>query len=1083
MANKIRGITIELGADTSGIVKGLKASNSEIKNTQKQLKDVERLLKLNPTSMTLLNQKTQLLQQNIGETKNKLDKLKDAEKTMKAQGIDENSEQFMALQREIIATEQELKKLESTAGSGSAVFNAISITAGKIGEGLESAGKKLLPVTAGITALGGAAISAFKEVDAGADTVIKKTGLTGEAAEEVREIYESVATKVSGSFEDVGKAVGEVATRFGASGTELQSLSEEFLKFAKVTDQDAETAVINVSQALKTFGLDASDAEGVLGILAKTGQDTGISIDTLESSLQSYGPTLKEMGFGIGESVQLLGQFEANGLDANSMMSKLTKGAAEYNLEGENMQEGLTDLIDRLQNSGTEADATAQAYEIFGKKGGLAFVTAAKEGKLSFKNLSGDLSDYKNVVNETYDEIIDETDKMELIWKETKITLADAGKSILTSLAPAIQKVGEFVKNLSERWKGLDDSTKQTIIKFAGIAAAVGPALIVFGKLATAIGSITRVMSTLKFASMITNPVTLAVGALTALVGVVAGSVIEYERAVKASNPYREELDRLKESSDKLRSSFDETNSKFDEAATGADTEAAAAESLYGKLEDLVGIEDKTAGQKQAIVDLVNELNEIVPDLNLKYDEQRDALNKTNGEIQTHIDLMRDQAKAEATMEALTQAYKDQAQAEMDLNDAQKVYNDLMDGSSEGVQAYADALANGGDGLENFLTDLEYSFQLTDKEIQDAKHLAEAQEELNAANDNYSTSLENVTKWEEANAQQTEALAKSQANNAKTLNSIKLDRFKTELQSALGDKYTQTLDDAINNASKAGVEIPDKLKTGLLDGSVSIEEGTSQINKLVREKLAENKDQVEKIGKETSSANASGIASGKNETARAAKLNKDEALTQFSLGKKPAATHGAGVSNAFASSILNGKGAANNNAASVRLSAVAGMSDTSRFSSLGTDAGLGYANGMKSSAVMNSIATAAAAIVSHAKARIQSSQNSASPAKEFMPLGEDGGDGYAVGFLNSKKLVGENAASLVETARGALSGPTGLLTSGTGIPSVTAQAAAARTAGAAYNFTQNNYSPRALTASEIYRQTNNLFNYNKAVTV
>ena len=83
---KIRGITIELNGDTSGLTKSLGDANKEIKNTQTQLKDVEKLLKLDPTNTELLRQKQQLLGQAIGETKGKLDTLKQAEEQMKSQG-------------------------------------------------------------------------------------------------------------------------------------------------------------------------------------------------------------------------------------------------------------------------------------------------------------------------------------------------------------------------------------------------------------------------------------------------------------------------------------------------------------------------------------------------------------------------------------------------------------------------------------------------------------------------------------------------------------------------------------------------------------------------------------------------------------------------------------------------------------------------------------------------------------------------------------------------------------------------------------------------------------------------------------
>ena len=351
MAGKVRGITIELSADATGLMNDLKSVNSELKSTGNQLKDVDKLLKLDPGNMDLLKQKTQLLQEQIGNCKEKLETLKQAQADMDANGVDKNSEQYQALQREIIATEQELKKLESTAGSGSAALSKISQVTGTVGEKMETAGKKMSVVSAAIVAFGASAVSAFNEVDSGADIVIKKTGATGDAAEELEKSYKNVAKNIVASWEDIGSAIGEVNTRFKVTGEDLENLSEEFLKFANINEMDVTSAVSGVDMAMKTFNVDQAEAQNVMGLLSKTSQDTGISMDTLLGLLQSSGSTLKEMGLNLESSVMLMGNFEAAGLDSNDMLSKLSKAAAYYTKQGLSMEEGLSDLIARLQGS------------------------------------------------------------------------------------------------------------------------------------------------------------------------------------------------------------------------------------------------------------------------------------------------------------------------------------------------------------------------------------------------------------------------------------------------------------------------------------------------------------------------------------------------------------------------------------------------------------------------------------------------------------------------------------------------------------------------------------------------------------
>ena len=131
---KIRGITIELGADTSGLTKALKGVNSDIKTTQKGLKDVERLLKLDPTNTELLEQKQRLLGDQVTNTAKKLDALKEAQKQVAAEmeKTGEGQEQYDALTREIAATERELKEAEEAAKSFNATTAKISASAEKL---------------------------------------------------------------------------------------------------------------------------------------------------------------------------------------------------------------------------------------------------------------------------------------------------------------------------------------------------------------------------------------------------------------------------------------------------------------------------------------------------------------------------------------------------------------------------------------------------------------------------------------------------------------------------------------------------------------------------------------------------------------------------------------------------------------------------------------------------------------------------------------------------------------------------------------------------------------------------------------
>lgn len=181
MADRLKGITLEIGGDTQNLSKSLKDVNGTIKNTQTQLKDVQKLLKLDPTNTELLRQKQQLFRDAVAESKEKLEALKQAQATMDANGVDKNSEQYMALQREIISTTQDVERLEDAANQSNVALEQVGAVAQKVADG---AGK-VADATRGLSAAAGGALvaiggMAYKSVTTADDlnTLAKQSGFT-----------------------------------------------------------------------------------------------------------------------------------------------------------------------------------------------------------------------------------------------------------------------------------------------------------------------------------------------------------------------------------------------------------------------------------------------------------------------------------------------------------------------------------------------------------------------------------------------------------------------------------------------------------------------------------------------------------------------------------------------------------------------------------------------------------------------------------------------------------------------------------------------------------------------------------------
>lgn len=501
MANRIKGITVEIGGDTTGLDKALKGVNSTIKSTQSSLRDVNRLLKLDPSNAKLLAQKQQLLQKEIVETSSKLNALKEADKQAKVQL--ENGElgqdKYDALQREIIETENKLKSLEEEAKK---VPSSLSVSMKETGDKIKEVGDKTTEVgkglsthiTAPIVAMGAASLKAFNDVDAGMDIIVQKTGASGKALNEMQDSMKNLATSIPTDFETAGAAIGEVNTRFGLTGKKLEDLSGKFIKFAQLNNTDVSTAIDNTQKVISAFGLKAEDAGALLDTMNAVGQRTGISMDTLAKSMVTNSAALQQLGFSASDAANFLGNVEMSGADTSQVMTGLTKALANATANGKPMKEALKEIQDSMVNASSETEGLQAAYELFGKRAGGAIYQACKNGSLSFEELGTSLKDNIGNVDSTFNETLDPIDKFQTSLNSLKIVGADVGNSLMSVLAPMLTKFSAMMKSLNEKWNNLSPGMQDAIVKIALIAATVGPVLVVIGKVITAVGTITSAL-------------------------------------------------------------------------------------------------------------------------------------------------------------------------------------------------------------------------------------------------------------------------------------------------------------------------------------------------------------------------------------------------------------------------------------------------------------------------------------------------------------------------------------------------------------------------------------------------------------
>lgn len=376
-------------------------------------------------------------------------------------------------------------------------------------------------VSGPIAAVGGVSLAAFNEVDNGLDTIIKKTGASGEALESMRKAMEDVATSVPTSFDKAGAAVGEVNTRFGLMDEELTRVSAAFIRFAELNGTDVSNSIDKVQSAMAAFNLDGAEAETVLDMLNKAGQDTGVSVDGLADSLQANATALKDMGFGINESIGLLANLDKNGVDTSAVMTGLRTALKNATADGKPMSEALAELDAKMRSAKTDTEAMQYATELFGSKAGPQLAAAIQEGRLSLDQMSNAVTDFGGNVETTFNATLDPPDKLKTTLNELKIVGADLGGTLLEMAVPALEKLSDVVKSAKEYWDGLDDSTKENITKAGLLVAAIGPVITILGTVIGTVGKVISVGGTVvstvgSIVSVLGGPLTIAIGAAIA---------------------------------------------------------------------------------------------------------------------------------------------------------------------------------------------------------------------------------------------------------------------------------------------------------------------------------------------------------------------------------------------------------------------------------------------------------------------------------------------------------------------------------------------------------------------------------------
>lgn len=537
MADRLKGITLEIGGDTTKLSKALSGVNSDIINTKSALKDVERLLKLDPGNVELLRQKQKLLATSVKETSEKLKTLKAAsEQAAKtADKYDAWKAAYDPIQKEIESTNKALLKLTAQQKEMQDCGEIDTEAYKQLQAEVENSNKKLRELreqAKAVTDEFGNPISPEQfdslqreivETENNLKNLQKESRDFGSVFTQQLDAVGDKLTAVGGKITDVGQKFLPVTGAVVGLGTmafkEASDLAE--------SENKVEVAFGSASDSVMDWANTTLDA---YGIAKGTSLDMAALFGDMATSMGFTDEKAAEMSMTLVGLTGDLASFKNIGLDqAGNALKGIFTGETESlksigvimnetNLLQYAIQKGMIDTSKSSLQQQKEALACEKAYDAYTKavkKHGYSSLEA-KDAYLKYveavdksnevAKASLDTLSQSELVMLRYNYVMDKTQNAHgdfartsdgsanslRIMQESTKELSDAfGELLLPIITPIIQKITEVIKYLT----GLDEYQKKTILTIAGIVAAVAPVLIVIGQVLSGIGSICHAIS------------------------------------------------------------------------------------------------------------------------------------------------------------------------------------------------------------------------------------------------------------------------------------------------------------------------------------------------------------------------------------------------------------------------------------------------------------------------------------------------------------------------------------------------------------------------------------------------------------
>lgn len=514
MANDIKGITVKIGADTTDLSKAMSSANRSITTTQKQLNEVQKALKLDPSNTELLAQKYRLLTEKADETRKKLQTLKDAQSQVEEQYQNGEIDQgkYDAFRRELITTENQLKELEKDVARSNVTINSFGEKMKETGGKLTAAGKAVMPVSAAVAGIGtAAAVSAvnFEDAMAKVSTIADTTEVP---LDELRSQILALSSQTGISANEIADNVYNAISAGQKTGDAVNFVTNS-TKLAKAGFADAGAALDVLTTILNAYGMEASEVTNVSDMLIQTQNLGKTTVAELSSSMGKVIPTANAYHVQLDQLCAGYAKMTANGVATaesttymNSMLNELGKrGTTVSDILKEKTGKSFAEL---MENGASLADVLSILKESADEQN-LSFGdlwSSAEAGKAGLILLGDSAEDFNSTLAQmrestgatesAFEKLQTNSSKINKAVNAVKNTFIILGGVILDTFSPAIDAATGGIQKLCGWISSLPSGIQAIIVVIGTLIAAAGPLLVVLGTLMTSIGSLAPKIST-----------------------------------------------------------------------------------------------------------------------------------------------------------------------------------------------------------------------------------------------------------------------------------------------------------------------------------------------------------------------------------------------------------------------------------------------------------------------------------------------------------------------------------------------------------------------------------------------------------